>query len=126
MLISICIHCLINAIFLLRNLPFCLNRSCPDLIHFLPFLSNRQQQKSIDSNKSICALSVFFPLSLAIALLSTGKSLLSVLYMTVDRLNPSFLPENLTKYQTFSAGAERGSDSETRLGTRIGEITYNI
>lgn len=34
-----------------------------------------------------------------------GKSLLSVLYMTVDRLNPSFLPPT---YQTFEAGAERG------------------
>lgn len=125
MLISICIHCLINAIFLLRNLPFCLNRSCPDLIHFLPFLSNRQQQKSIDSNKSICALSVFFPLSLAIALLSTGKSLLSVLYMTVAvlyMLNPSFLPENLTTYQTFEAGAERGSDSETRNNSALASV----
>lgn len=39
-----------------------------------------------------------------------GKSLLSVLYMTVDRLNPSFLPENLPTYHTFEAGAERGSD----------------
>lgn len=37
----------------------------------------------------------------------TGKSLLSVLYMTVDRLN---LPENLPTYHTFEAGAERGSD----------------
>lgn len=86
-LISICIRCLVNAIFLLRNLPFCLNRSCLDLICSLPFLSQRRQQKSIDSNKSICALSLFFPLSLAIALLSTGKSLnreLSAVYSTLS------------------------------------------
>ena len=49
----------------------------------------------------------------------TGKSLLSVLYMTVDRLNPSFLPENLPTYQTFEAGAERGSDSETRNNSAL-------
>lgn len=47
----------------------------PDSIRSLPFLSQRQQQRSIGSNKSICAPSVFFPLSLAIAPLSTGESL---------------------------------------------------
>ena len=57
------------------TLPFCLNRSCPDSICSLPFLSQRQQQRSIGSNKSICAPSVFYSLSLAIAPLSTGKCL---------------------------------------------------
>jgi len=52
-----------------------------------------------------------------------GKYLLSVLYMTVDRLQ-SFLPENKPTFHTFEAGAERGSDF-LRLGTRIGEITSN-
>ena len=52
--------------------------------------------------------------NIGIALLSTGKSLLSVLYMTSSSLN---LPENLPTYPTFSAGAERGSDSVFVIGS---------
>lgn len=42
--------------------------------------------------------------------------------MTVDRLNPSFLPENYPTYQTFEAGAERESDSDTRNNSALASV----
>lgn len=56
------------------------------------------------------------------------KSLLYVLYSWPTQPIKCFIPENKPTYQTFEAGAERGSDSDTRNNSAFvsEKISYKV